>query len=271
MTKDMINPDWQVILAHNGLKDFEALWHLPVKWVEAPNQRRGGFSGVAKVVLQHPAGGTAEVYLKRQYNHFHRTLCHPIKGELTLKREMKNILRCQKAGVPVITPVYFATRCTKDSHRGLLLTVALTDYQSLDQWMAQWRASQMPCRDTRHSLLEQLAKIVRTMHDHGLQHGCLHDYHIFLKLTEDDASFRLIDLEMLKWRPDRARLRDLHALNRHSEGWSTRDRLRFYKYYLGIDKLTPKDKGLWQQLERRYQRKLQQKQRKQRAYEANHR
>jgi hypothetical protein len=80
-------------LTASHLADFEALWSVSTDWHEAPNERRGGWSGVSRHVL---ADGSA-IFLKRQENHLCRTLRHPIRGIPTFYREYRNILRLQRA------------------------------------------------------------------------------------------------------------------------------------------------------------------------------
>ena len=52
--------------------------------------------------------------------------------------------------------------------------------------------------------------------------------------------------------PFRTALRDLDSLNRRSLCWSTTDRLRFLKLYLGTDRLGWRGRLLWRLLARRY-------------------
>ena len=76
-------------LSASQLADFEGLWSLSSDWHEAPNERRGGWSGVSRHVLND---GSA-IFLKRPENHLCRTLRHPWRGIPTFYREDLNILR----------------------------------------------------------------------------------------------------------------------------------------------------------------------------------
>ena len=67
--KDFLNQRWADVLRNNGLTDFDALWNLDIGWFEAPNRRRGGWSGVSRCELSVPAQASAGVFLKRQENH----------------------------------------------------------------------------------------------------------------------------------------------------------------------------------------------------------
>ena len=90
---EFIAPEWQPILAFNGLRSFDDFWEFEANWFEEPNQRRGGWSGVARCELKVPEGGTRRVFLKRQENHTTRTFTHPIRGMATFVREFRQILR----------------------------------------------------------------------------------------------------------------------------------------------------------------------------------
>lgn len=68
---------WEAVLHANGLGRFEALWELDIGWLEGPNRRRSGWSGVSRWVLELPGGGQAGIFIKRQENYFCHTLLHP--------------------------------------------------------------------------------------------------------------------------------------------------------------------------------------------------
>lgn len=52
---------------------FDYFWQRQGEWVEAPNQRRGGESGVQR--LSDETGHL--LYAKRQVGHIYRSLLHP--------------------------------------------------------------------------------------------------------------------------------------------------------------------------------------------------
>lgn len=57
---------WKAVLHANGLGRFEAIWALDIGWLEGPNRRRSGWSGVSRWVLELPGGGQADIFIKRQ-------------------------------------------------------------------------------------------------------------------------------------------------------------------------------------------------------------
>lgn len=68
---EYINENWRQTLQRNHAANFDALWQLQQdSWFEAPNQRRGGWSGVCKTTLTMPDGSESGIFIKRQENHF---------------------------------------------------------------------------------------------------------------------------------------------------------------------------------------------------------
>lgn len=243
--RDSIAADWKSTLEASGLADFDALWKLETDWFEPPNQRRGGWSGVARFALDRPDGSRASFFLKRQQNHLHRDLLHPL-GEPTFAREWRNIRRYRQSGIPTLEPVYYGERRLEGQRRAILITAALEGYRSLQEILADWRLYGQPPLPERYTLLRAVAHLVRAMHARHLQHNSLYPKHLFLKADGHRWLARVIDLEKSKrrWRRQDCQVRDLSTLTRYAEGLSHGDRLRFYLLYRGEFSLTPKGKGL---------------------------
>jgi hypothetical protein len=185
-------------LTASQLADFEALWSLSTDWHEAPNERRGGWSGVSRHVLDD---GSA-IFLKRQENHLCRTLRHPWRGIPTFYREYLNILRLQ---------------CARGRRRrgALLRRPARKRTLACDSGDARARRLHEPrrveCRghasapaSQRQSLITATAQACARLHHHGLQHSCLYGKHVFVRCTADigntyqESDVRFIDLEKLR-------------------------------------------------------------------------
>ncbi|HZV99605.1 MAG TPA: hypothetical protein VFF74_11500, partial [Methylophilaceae bacterium] len=64
-----IAPQHQALLEQNLLDNFERVWTYKAPWFEEPNSRRGGWSGVGRLVLKDTQGNEQGVFLKRQENH----------------------------------------------------------------------------------------------------------------------------------------------------------------------------------------------------------
>jgi hypothetical protein len=255
---DFVNERWRPILAHNGLSDFDALWKLETEWFEAPNQRRGGWSGVARCELALPEGGKRAIFLKRQQNHGTFSWKHPISGMPTFLREFRRIMHYRACGIPTLEPVYFAMRRVGKDQRAILATEELAGFVSMEDRVQRWLKEGAPARPIRRRYLKAVAALLRDMHEHGIQHNCFFPKHVFSRMNPDGSvDVRIIDLEKSRWRPSKTvcAKRDLYSLARPSLCWSRSDRLWFFMSYLQIDRLTPYAKWLWRHIESRSIRK----------------
>ncbi len=233
-TRDLFADDTaQNLLTANGLADFEALWALQVAWHEAPNERRGGWSGVGRHILHD---GTA-VFLKRQDNHLCRTIRHPVRGIPTFYREYTNILRLQALRIGAVEALYYGDRDAGDHWRAILLTRALDGFVSLDEWNETHRTAPAPLRQ---SVIAAVAQACARLHHHRLQHSCLYGKHLFVsRQTATDHStartddVRFIDLEKLRLGFSRKGVsaHDLDQLMRHTPGWNEQDKAAFLAAY----------------------------------------
>lgn len=257
--KDFTNERWRSILTYNGLSDFDALWKLEAEWFEAPNRRRGGWSGVARCELPLPEGGHAAIFLKRQENHGTRSLLHPVHGVPTFLREFKRIMAYRGNQIPTLEPVYFGMRSRGKDQRAILATEELTGFVSLEDRVLAWARDGRPPRTERLRILAAVAELLRKMHDHGIRHGCFFPKHVFIRINPDDSvEARVIDLEKSRRHPLRVvcALRDLYSLSHYSSSaWSRTDRVRFVKHYLGISRLDGYAKWLWRSIVERSERK----------------
>lgn len=191
---------------------FNHWWHMSGDWVEEPNKRRGGESGVLKATTTE--GKT--LYIKRQINHLYRDILHPF-GQATIIREFKAYQALSKAGVNIPQLVY----CGTLGEKALLVTEELKDFTDLDSWII---ANQnMPVfNEAMPLILESIAKMLANFHLHRLQHGSLYGKHIFIKVTLTPtikAESALLDLEKVKCRltAKSAALHDIPKIKRHSE------------------------------------------------------
>ena len=251
---DYVSESWRRVLGINHLNNFDALWQLQAEWFEEPNQRRGGWSGVARYELPKPDGDARVMFLKRQENHKIFSWRHPIDGIPTFLREFEHIRHYHACGVPTLDPVFFAMQRTGDGHRAILATAELAGYSSLEDWLRQWRENGAPPISVRRQVIEKVATLARTMHVHRIQHNCFYPKHIFVRIdSAGGVDARVIDLEKSRSRPLAifCTLRDLDTLNRHTCGPSRSDRLRFLKAYLQVDRMTAHAKWLWRRLGRK--------------------
>ena len=196
---------------------FDRWWGLEGRWVEAPNQRRGGESGVKLL----PAQGRdmPRLYSKRQVGHIYRTWLHPF-GRPTVLREELALRACEALGVPVPKLVFCAARQHEGQWQGLLVTEELSGYVSLGQW---YQGSATLAQ--RRAVLQQLACVLKRLHSGRRQHGCLYAKHIYVRVEGERAEVALLDLEKSRRRLLRGRAvrHDLEQLYRRREGMPESD------------------------------------------------
>jgi serine/threonine protein kinase len=245
------------ILEQYQVHTFEQLWDHPIAWFEAPNERRGGWSGVGRLQLDVSAGKPLCLFVKKQQNHGRLTLLHPIRGEPTFRREFQRLqyLAEHDSGAPRV--VFYGEKVIENKLCAILVTEELDGYQPLDSLTASWFAEGRLTRTRRWQLLKVLAVSLRRFHQLGLVHRALYPKHIFVKNADMSAQVALIDLEKARFSPlfwYRAYF-DLAALNRHADHWQAVDRLYFFMQYCQLQHLGMFSKWFCRQLIKRSQRK----------------
>lgn len=208
------------------IAQFDQLWRAKHRWYEAPNYRRGGWSGVSQIDLE-TGQGKVPVYLKLQYRHSYRSWDTFFRKQPTALREYRNICRLHEKGIATVDLVVFGVR----EDTAILGTRALTDYQALDN--LDWNALSL---HQRRALIRTIAESVSKLHAHHYQHGCLYPKHIFVRHCQDHWQVKFIDLEKMKrrWRRKAAMSQDLGTLYRRSQAlFNLRDQLTFLQAYLG--------------------------------------
>ncbi|CAM2816863.1 MULTISPECIES: lipopolysaccharide kinase InaA family protein [Pseudomonas] len=210
---------------------FDYFWQQQGEWVEEPNRRRGGESGVQRVI------GTQGrlLYSKRQTGHTYRSWLHPF-GRPTVLRERDALrgLRLLDVGVPEL--VFCGARRDRDQQwTALLVTAALEGFTDIDSWYAAGGREQ--CGELAHErLLDELAQTLARMHKGRWQHGCLYSKHIFVRVSGAGegatVDVALLDLEKCRQRltARRAAAHDMQQLRRHSS-WNATDWQKLSYFY----------------------------------------
>ena len=121
---------------------FAEWWNAAGDWVEAPNQRRQGWSGMMRV-----RAGDRLFYVKKQCNHLYFSAKPPFRHP-TVSREHENIVRLHALGVRVPSPVFHGTRYSAQGLEGILVTEELEGFFSLDA-----QTTLTPEQKKQHSLL----------------------------------------------------------------------------------------------------------------------
>lgn len=192
--------------------DFASWWAATGEWVEQPNQRRRGWSGMMR--LRH---GDKTYYVKKQCNHLCHTLRHPF-GWPTASREFFNILRLQLLGITVPQPVFHGSRQTAAGHEAVLVTEELVGFVDLETQGTR-------TAEEKSQLAAAVGRVLGIMHRQQLQHSSLYDKHIMVRWQDGQPEIALIDLETLRraWLPGRAAQRDLKQLKRRQRIWQDAD------------------------------------------------
>ena len=217
------------------LNAFAALWAKKMDWFEAPNVRRGGWSGVGKATITGVNGEVLPVFIKKQQNHGRRTLLHPFKGEPTFRREFANLRFLADHQFLAPEVVLYAESAVEGQMAAVLMTRAL-DSQPLDDYLKSSSATR--------ALTIKIAQEMRRFHDLGMVHRALYPKHIFIK-TDGDLQVAVIDLEKARhvhWRWY-ATFFDLAALHRHTKYVRRTLRLRFFLSYMQQETL-----GFWSKI-----------------------
>ena len=170
-----IDPAFASALAQHGLDQFDALWSREIEWFEAPNHRRGGWSGVGRLVLtsedvQAKDGQPLVLFVKKQENHGRRSWRHPFSGEPTFRREFLRLQTLARAGVLAPRVAVYAESMVSGQQRAILVTENLTDFVDFEGLLAQW--PQWSRQDKIHTL-RRVAEEIRRFHVLGLVHRAL--------------------------------------------------------------------------------------------------
>jgi len=244
-------------LRTRGLHTFEQVWKHPIEWFEAPNESRGGWSGVGRLQLALPDGAWLSLFVKKQQNHGRRTLLHPLAGEPTFRREYKRLQYLQRKGIAAPQVVFYAEQLVDGKACAILVTEELAGYQSLESLAEPLFAEKAFTRRQKQQLFKVIASSIRHFHELGLAHRALYPKHIFVKDAGNHAQIALIDLEKARFSPFfwyRAYY-DLAALNRHAGHWRRTDRLYLLMQYCRTKRLGKLGKWFCRRLIKRSQRK----------------
>jgi hypothetical protein len=225
-----ISERYRALLTRQGLYTLAGFWNLPWDWVENPNNRRNGWSGVSRHTFFDDEAGRFSIFVKRQENHNYRSLRHPLRGRPTFFSELCNTLRVKQIGIPTVEPVFYGERWEGDKPQAVLATIALEGYGDLNSLL------QDPSNTTpvRQAILHRLADVAQLMHHHRLQHNSLGGNHVLVKLEKHNTfDLRILDLEKMRrsFRPMDAAVKDLEKFIRRTPRLTKDERAEFLLYY----------------------------------------
>ncbi|WP_461517352.1 lipopolysaccharide kinase InaA family protein [Porticoccus sp.] len=220
-----LEPELAPLFQSHGLGHFSACWEADIALVDEPNRARGGWSEVGVLALQDESR-ERRFYLKRQENFNCQTLANPLHGIPVALRERRNIQRLVERGIATLD-VVCCGREYAAVDRVILITEALDNFCSMDEWLPRQRDGEM-----RKTGLLELGRLVGRLHAARMKHGCLYPKHVYFSLS-GPLELRLIDLEKCKCIFRRKGcLRDLETLLRHSPLLTPDDQQLIYAGYM---------------------------------------
>lgn len=191
------------------LDQFQRWWATEGDWVEEPNERRKGMSGVQRIERD---GKT--LYVKRQVAHLFHSLRYPF-GRPTIVREIQVIDELAAAGVIVPKIVYGKALQINGEWRALLVTEDMKDFVSIGDWYEQ--NMHLDCSpEVKAEMFKQIAVAFKKMHSVNRQHGCCYVRHIYVKSRgEVLAGFLDLEKSRRRWVRQKAVLHDFKQLEKY--------------------------------------------------------
>ena len=221
------HPNYTALLDTHALNSFDNFWQLPKNWIEEPNHRRNGWSGVSTHSIEHN-GVTVDLFIKRQQNHNSRTFQHPF-GAPTFRKEFINIQTLEERDIPTLEVVFYGEKIIDKQQCAVLATLALSEHVPLDDWATNNNDDELS-----NSVCETVGRVVRKCHDANLQHRSLYGKHLFVSTQQSPPDIRFIDLEKMRQSKSTVEKRaaDLGQLFRHSDSISQSQKQHLLNHYL---------------------------------------
>lgn len=179
------------VLQAAHLDSFEALWDQPHTFVEPINQRRGGWSGVSRLVLPDERGRSGTWYLKRQEQQKRYSWRYPF-GAPTFRYEVDALRLGLALRWPAVQLQAFGI-CKQSGRQRAVLVTREIPLRSLEAFHFDTQPLQQA-----HEALVRAGQQLLGMHTSGWQHGALFPCHMFLDLHTGDL--QLIDFERARKR-----------------------------------------------------------------------
>ena len=218
-------------LENAKLLELEPLANAPFEWFEEPNERRGGWSGVARMKLTGPSAADQDlnVFLKIQKNHYYRSPGTLFRRNLTYKREFNALRRLESITDTLPRLLQFAEWQMNGDKYGLIITQSLDGWHPFDKWLASPESSGL-----LESCLEAIAGTLRQMHQKRWAHFGLFPKHVFVKQTDRECiRIKLIDFEKARQLPTREQcvIEDVSRFLRHTHALSAAEKKLFLECY----------------------------------------
>lgn len=244
-----VAPQWQAALSEAGLLDIESVSKREFDWFEEPNRRRGGWSGVTRIVLNPEAAPENQrvVFLKIQQNHFYRAPAKLFRKQLTFEREFDVLQKLGAVCKSIPEIVLFAKWRDGADHGAILVTKALDNWLPLDHWLCGKNDLTAPDESTLLKALDAIAQGAREINQAGWVHLCYSAKHLFVKPAAD-GSFQSCVIDMEKCRKHLSAnyrtMKDCSHFLRHTPQLTDAHKLHFLKAYFQTETFSPAQKRL---------------------------
>lgn len=182
---------------------------------------------------------------------------------LSAKNEWRALKRLQALNIAVPEIVGYGCHGINPATRqSFLFTRELPPHISLEDFCKNWRNTP-PTFRLKQQIITEVARIARTLHEHGINHRDFYLCHFLLEkksLLGHHKTLKLyvIDLHRAQMRektPERWIIKDLAGLYFSSKdmGLTQRDLLRFIKEYrnTSLDLILTKETAFWQRVKQR--------------------
>jgi serine/threonine protein kinase len=244
--------DWKSIFEKAGLRTLEDFFPISGKALSKP-----GLGKRYRAQLELKNGTeTVSVFYKRydgeSWRNFLQRWFEDGANNAIACREVRVADTLEKIGVATFKPLAWGWSEDSGVAQKSFIVMSQVQGESLERWVAnanlQW--------PEKLRLVEQLAGLAKKLHQSGWFHRDFYLCHIFIRETDGAYQLALVDLARMfrpRWRANRWQTKDLAQLNFSTplKYFSRTLRLRFAKFYLGVERLSPAHKSLLLKIARR--------------------
>lgn len=242
----IVNREWADLFQAHHLDTFDA-WMNYQDGVVAKNLLKERTT--VRVELTDSDQQTHAFYLKRHQRpplkEYIKPLMRLTKPIIGARSEWDAMIRFHALSIPTMVPAAFGER----GGRSFVLSAAIDGCTKLSHWVENQDSAEADNNQADFQpVIDDIAKIARTMHDANMHHQDFYLTHLLLPESENDKTVRVIDLGRVQQHAQLAHrwiVKDLAQLNYSAHGVSNRDRWRFLRAYLQRP-IRPSDKKLVQ-------------------------
>jgi tRNA A-37 threonylcarbamoyl transferase component Bud32 len=250
----VIHPDYPELLKSIDLDSIEGV--LRSNLGEAISMDRKQEKNVVKRIEITYQGETRVFYLKLYWNHlFEKIWARAFRGSLVgrsmVRAEYENLERLGECGLRIPQLVAYGDhRFAGGIIHAFIISEEIPKAMGVDYLVHEWfgQQSEEDRKLKTDELIQEVAKTVRQMHDHGFEH---HDLFLRNMMVSEQKMSKLYVMDAPRgyfWPQLIMRKRrafDLATLDAAATQSFTRSqRMRFMHLYLGRDRLTEQDKQL---------------------------